>query len=86
MTAAKKRPGRPPAGPKGEKVSKYHQLTIRVPDETVRLLRATGSIFREPMWRVVERAVETYVEQLPPTQRRLVFGALTLQRSTKGNR
>jgi len=30
----RKKPGRPPAGPKGEKVSAYPQLTVRLPPET----------------------------------------------------
>ena len=83
MTAARTRAGRPPAGARGEMVSTYHQLTIRLPDETVGLLRAIGGIFHEPMWRVVERSVNAFVEQLPPAERRLVLGTRALQQKER---
>lgn len=54
--------GRPPAGVRpGEKSSEYHQLTLRMPPESLRQLDAIAGALRLPRWRVVALAVAAYV-------------------------
>ena len=62
---AKKRrgPGQPPAGIRaGEKVSEYHQLTIRVPDDTVALLTRLAARLGLPRWRIVHEALHAFAK------------------------
>jgi hypothetical protein len=59
-----RRPGRPPAGPGGEKVT-YPQLTIRFPAETKAKLSTLSLLTAMPIWRLIDRAVEAYVQHLP---------------------
>ncbi len=73
MTALKKpgRTGRPPSGPKGEKVSEYQQLTIRLPAKTRVLLEDVRGATGMPIWRLIDQAVRRYVRALPQGERRL---------------
>lgn len=63
-----KRPavGRPPAGVRpGEKSSDYHQLTLRMPPESVRQIDALAFALKQPRWRLVALAVAAYVREGP---------------------
>jgi hypothetical protein len=60
------RTGRPPTGlAPGEKVSQYHQLTIRVPDRDVALLTALAGVLSRPRWRVISDALRAYAGETP---------------------
>jgi hypothetical protein len=60
---AKRGPGQPPKGIKlGEKVSEYHQLTIRVPDGTVALLTRLSEELGQPRWRIVHEALIAFAK------------------------
>jgi hypothetical protein len=54
------RPGRPPAGPNGEKTSNYPQLSARLPPETLSALRALSQTLHLPQWRIIADAVDAY--------------------------
>ena len=68
------RPGRPPAGPDGEKVSDYAQVTMRLPEGTKALLDAISGMTGLSSWRVLEVALDAYVRQLPADEQRLLTG------------
>jgi predicted DNA-binding protein len=70
--AASRKPGRPPAGPKGEKVSNYPQLTIRLPPDTKAKLNTLSLLTATPIWRVIDRAIDAYVQHLPDSERTLL--------------
>jgi predicted DNA-binding protein len=57
--------GRPPAGPRGEKVSSYPQMTIRLPLETRAKLNTLSLLLATPMWQIVDQAINVYVTHLP---------------------
>jgi predicted DNA-binding protein len=61
--------GRPPAGPRGEKVSTYPQLTVRLPAETKAKLNTLSLLTGSPIWRIIDQAVEAYVQYLPEPDR-----------------
>jgi hypothetical protein len=62
-------PGRPPSGPDGEKVSEYPQLTIRLPAGTKAKLNTLSLLTGHPIWRLIEHAVDIYVQNLPEPDR-----------------
>jgi len=62
-------PGRPPSGPRGERVSKYPQLTIRLPAETKAKLSTLSLLTGTPIWRLIDAAVDTYVQHLPEPEK-----------------
>jgi predicted DNA-binding protein len=66
--------GRPPAGSRGERVSDYTQLSLRLPERTRALLDAISGMTGAPSWRVIEQALEAYVQRLPEEERRLLQG------------
>jgi hypothetical protein len=68
------RPGRPPAGTAGEKVSDYAQITMRLPGPTKALLDAISGMTGMPSWRVLEEALDAYVRQLPEEEQRVLNG------------
>ena len=71
------RHGRPPAGLRpGEHVSRYPQLTTRVPRAVVDRLQVIAKVTKKPQWRVLSEAVEVYVRNLPPDERALLDGML----------
>ena len=70
--ATKTRRGRPPAGPRGEKVSLYPQVMLRLPHETKATLDALSGATGIPVWQLVDQAVSAYVRQLPPAEQKLV--------------
>ena len=60
----KRRPGagRPTAGLRpGEKSSEYQRLTMRLPPESVVLLKAIARTVDQPGWRVMVDALQAYV-------------------------
>jgi predicted DNA-binding protein len=67
--ARARRPGRPPSGPAGEKVSHYPQLTVRLPAATKARLNTLSLLTGTPIWRLIDRAVEAYVQHLPEPER-----------------
>ena len=66
------RVGRPPVGHKGEKVSDYPQVMIRLPQDTKDVLEALSGLTGTPVWRLIDQAVEVYVRQLSESERRLL--------------
>jgi hypothetical protein len=77
------RPGRPPVGRKGEKVSDYPQVMIRLPHETKDVLEALSGLTGTPVWRLIDQAVASYVRQLSEAERKLL--ASVRQRRAAGN-
>jgi hypothetical protein len=77
------RPGRPPIGRKGEKVSDYPQVMIRLPHATKDVLEALSGLTGTPVWRLIDQAVDVYVRQLSDSERRLL--ASVRQRRAAGN-
>ena len=70
--AKTRRIGRPASGPSGQKVSTYPQVMIRLPRQTKATLEALSGATGTPVWQLIDRAVESYVEQLSPTEQKLV--------------
>ena len=70
--AAPRRVGRPASGPRGERVSAYPQLTVRIPAATKDKLLALAALRKTPAWRLVDDALLAYVEALPEAERRLL--------------
>ena len=64
--------GRPPIGHKGERVSDYPQVMIRLPHATKDVLEALSGLTGTPVWRLVDQAVDVYVKQLSDSERRLL--------------
>ena len=84
MKTAKKltRIGRPPMGMRGEKVSEYPQVMIRLPQNTKDVLDALSGATGTPVWRLIDTAVESYIRSLPDSQRQLVARVQNLRAST----
>ncbi len=72
MANPTRRPGRPPSGPAGEPVSRYPQMTIRIPRETKDQLQALATLRRIPAWKVVDEAVRAFVQALRDAERRVI--------------
>lgn len=64
--------GRPPVGSRGERVSDYPQVMIRLPQATKDVLEALSGLTGTPVWRLVDQAVEAYVRQLSDSERKLL--------------
>ena len=64
--------GRPPVGRKGEKVSDYPQVMIRLPQDTKDVLEALSGLTGTPVWRLIDQAVDTYVKQLSDAEKKLL--------------
>ena len=75
--------GRPPIGRKGERVSDYPQVMIRLPHATKDVLEALSGLTGTPVWRLVDQAVDVYVKQLSDSERRLL--ASVRQRRAAGS-
>ena len=80
---SKRKRGRPPAGERGEKVSSYPQMTIRVPLETRAKLNTLSLLLRTPISRVVQQAIDAYVTHLPEADQQ-ILGPL-VERLAKGD-
>jgi hypothetical protein len=72
MPSSTRKRGRPAAGPRGEKVSEYPQLTVRLPIETRARLNTLSLLLAQPIWRVIDAAVTVYVEHLPAEDRKIL--------------
>jgi hypothetical protein len=75
--------GRPASGLRGEKVSEYPQVMIRLPRQTKDALDALSGATGTPIWRLIDVAVSQYIHTLPEAQRKLVSGVQDL-RAIKG--
>src|SRR5687768_3420384 len=64
--------GRPPGGARGERVSDYPQVMIRLPRDTKDVLEALSGLTGTPVWRLIDQAVEVYVKQLSDAERKLL--------------
>jgi hypothetical protein len=64
--------GRPPAGAGGEKVSEYPQLTVRLPAATRARLSTLSLLLAQPMWRIIDSAIDAYVRNLPAADRKIL--------------
>jgi len=86
MARAKKtgRPGRPPVGAHGERVSDYPQVMIRLPHATKNVLEALSGLTGTPVWRLIDQAVEAYVRQLSESERRLLASVQQRRASQNG--
>ena len=71
MAKARKR-GRPPAGPHGERVSDYPQTTVRLAAETRARLSTLSLLLAQPISRVIDHAIEVYVQNLPESERKIL--------------
>ena len=77
------RAGRPATGVRpGEKASEYQRLTMRLPDDSLALLKAIGRAVDVPAWRVMVEALRAYMGDAPALsaeQRRAVRQLLRLK-------
>jgi hypothetical protein len=65
--------GQPPKGQHGELVSKYPPLTVRIPPDTKHKLEALSALRRVPIWKLVDEAARTFIdEHIPEPERRLL--------------
>ena len=64
--------GRPPAGSRGQKVSTYLQVVIRLPHATKATLDALSGVTGTPVWQLIDQAVDAYIRQLSPAEQKLV--------------
>ncbi len=78
------RPGRPPIGKGGEKVSDYPQVMIRLPHATKDVLDALSGLTGTPVWRLIDEAVDVYVKQLSDTERKLLASVRQRRAATTG--
>jgi hypothetical protein len=86
--ARKPRPrvGRPPAGARrGEKVTDYPQLSVRVPPDAVHRLQALSIVSRQPQWRLITDAIQCLIERQSESDRRMVE-QLATRRGSRGGR
>jgi hypothetical protein len=77
--------GRPPSGPRGERVSRYPQVTVRLPEGSKALLSALAGMTGMPAWKVVETALDAYVRALPADEQR-VLKRVRARRTASGSR
>jgi predicted transcriptional regulator len=66
----------------GEKASEYQRLTMRLPDDSLALLKAIARAVDAPAWRVMVDALRAYVGEAPalsPEQRRAARALLRLK-------
>lgn len=77
--------GRPASGVRGEKVSEYPQVMIRLPQPTKAALDALSGVTGTPIWRLIDMAVDAYIKGLPEAQRRLVAGVRDLRAETEAS-
>lgn len=70
--------GRPPAGKAengtAELVSAYPKLTISMKPDTRARLDAYSTLTRRPVWRIVDEALRSYLENIPADDKWAVEG------------
>ena len=71
MAKSGRKRGRPPAGPRGERVSDYPQTTVRLAAETRARLTTLSLLLAEPISRVIDHAIEVYVQHLPESEQKI---------------
>jgi hypothetical protein len=64
--------GQPPKGPNGELVSAYPRVALRLPLETKTALEALAVERRQPLWSVINEAVNELIARLPADERERV--------------
>jgi hypothetical protein len=64
--------GQPAKGARGERVSDYPILLVRIPRATKRQLEALSVARRLPQWAIVDEAIRAYVAGLPEDERQRV--------------
>jgi hypothetical protein len=79
----KPRMGRPASGLRGEKVSEYPQVMLRLPRPTKEALDALSGATGTPIWRLIDAAVSDYIKNLPDAQRRLLSSIRELRAETE---
>jgi predicted DNA-binding protein len=72
MAKSGKKRGRPPAGPRGERVSDYPQTTVRLAAETRARLTTLSLLLAQPISRVIDHAIEVYVHHLPESEQKIL--------------
>ena len=72
MATKKKPTGRPPSGPGGTRVGDLPKATFYVTPETKARLKAASILQGEAEWRLVDEAVQSHINALPPKQRKEV--------------
>jgi hypothetical protein len=78
-----RRPGRPPAGDRGERVKDYPQVSVRLPRDIRDKLIVLGQLRAQPQWRLIVDAVECYFRDLTTEERRQVQRAVRETQSPK---
>jgi predicted transcriptional regulator len=76
----RKRIGQPPKGPRGERVSQYPRVALRLPPETKAALEALAVHRRQPLWLIVNEAVRGLIDRLPAADRERVTRARARRR------
>ena len=72
MAKSAKRRGRAPAGKQGEYVSRYPNLNIQIEPSRKAQLSALSSLTGQPLWRIVDQALELFIEKMPVEDRRVL--------------
>ena len=72
MAKSGRKRGRPPAGPRGEKVSEYPQITVRLAVETRARLSTLSLLLGQPMSRIIDRAIAAYIQHLPEEDQKIL--------------
>jgi hypothetical protein len=84
---ARRPSGRPPAGIQaGEKVKDYPQLSVRLPPESKATLHALSLVSGRPQWRVMSDAINVYLGERPPSERRQVAELVRRATARRGTR
>ena len=72
MAKSGRKRGRPPAGPRGERISDYPQTTVRLAVETRARLTTLSLLLGQPISRVIDHAIEVYVQHLPESEQKIL--------------
>jgi len=72
MAKSGRKRGRPPAGPRGERVSDYPQTTVRLAVETRARLTTLSLLLAQPISRIIDHAIEVYVQHLPEAEQQIL--------------
>jgi len=68
--STKKKPGRPPTGLGGSRMSDYARVTLWLPDEAKARLERLSRFTGRPMWHCVVDAIEALEATLSPAERK----------------